>query len=86
MGHQRRYSRPSLLRWTPPGAQPILVGYLDSPGYLLLLANRIILSQSGPILPQSRFWDKYTVPASRLVDPCNRLPLRQIHSWRLADR
>jgi ubiquinone/menaquinone biosynthesis C-methylase UbiE len=69
IGHQRRYNRASLLRCTPPSAQPILVSYLDSAGYLLSLANRMILQQSSPTLEQILFWNKYIVPVSRLIDP-----------------
>lgn len=68
IGHQRRYNRTSLLRCSPPSAQPILVSYLDSVGYFLSLANRMILQQSNPTLHQIFFWDNYIVPVSRFVD------------------
>jgi len=69
IGHHRRYSRASLLRCTPPRAQPRLVRYLDSAGYLLSLANRLVLQQSRPTLPQIQFWDQRIVPVSRFIDP-----------------
>jgi hypothetical protein len=69
IGHQRRYNRTTLLHCTPPNAQPILGRYLDSVGYLLSLANRMILRQSNPTLHQIWFWDKYILPVSRLIDP-----------------
>jgi SAM-dependent methyltransferase len=69
IGHQRRYNRTSLLRCTPPNVQPILVRYLDSAGYLLSLANRMILLQSSPTLHQIWCWDKYILPVSRFVNP-----------------
>jgi hypothetical protein len=69
IGHQRRYNRTSLLRCTPPTAKPILVSYLDSAGYLLSLANRMVLRQSSPTLHQIWFWDKYILPVSRFIDP-----------------
>jgi SAM-dependent methyltransferase len=69
IGHHRRYNRASLLRCTPPNAQPVLMRYLDSAGYLLSLANRMILRQSSPTLDQIWFWDKYIVPLSRFIDP-----------------
>jgi hypothetical protein len=69
IGHQRRYNRASLLRCTPPSAQPILASYLDSAGYLLSLANRMVLQQSSPTLNQLLFWDNYIVPISRFIDP-----------------
>jgi SAM-dependent methyltransferase len=69
IGHHRRYNRTSLLRCTPPNAQPVLVSYLDSAGYLLSLANRLILQQSSPTLKQIVFWDNYVIPLSRLIDP-----------------
>jgi SAM-dependent methyltransferase len=69
IGHQRRYNRASLLRCTPSSVKPILVSYLDSAGYLLSLANRILLQQSIPTLNQILFWDNYIIPVSRLIDP-----------------
>lgn len=68
IGHQRRYNRASLLRCTPPNAQSIRVSYLDSAGYCLSLANRLVLHQSSPNLKQILFWDKYILPVSRLID------------------
>ena len=69
IGHHRRYNRKSLLRCTPPGAKPISVTYLDSAGYFLSFANRMMLRQSSPTLNQILFWDRFIVPASRTVDP-----------------
>jgi hypothetical protein len=69
IGHHRRYNRASLLRCTPPNVQPILVCYLDSAGYFLSLANRILLNQSKPTLKQILLWDNYILPASRFIDP-----------------
>jgi methyltransferase family protein len=69
IGHHRRYDRSSLLACTPPRSQPILMRYLDSAGYLLSLANRLILRQSRPTLHQVQFWDNYVVPISRRIDP-----------------
>jgi hypothetical protein len=69
IGHQRRYDRSSLLRCMPPNAHPIVVSYLDSAGYLLSLANRLVLQQSSPTLKQIFFWDKYLLPVSRFIDP-----------------
>jgi Methyltransferase domain len=69
IGHQRRYNRVSLLRCTPPNVQSIRVSYLDSVGYCLSLANRLVLRQSSPTLEQILFWDKYILPVSRFIDP-----------------
>jgi SAM-dependent methyltransferase len=69
IGHQRRYNCASLLRCTPPNVQPILVRYLDSAGYCLSLANRMVLRQSSPTLKQILFWDNYILPVSRFIDP-----------------
>jgi protein-L-isoaspartate O-methyltransferase len=69
IGHHRRYNRASLLRCTPPGAHPIRVNYLDSAGYLLSLANRMVLQQPSPTLNQISFWNTYIVPVSRVIDP-----------------
>jgi SAM-dependent methyltransferase len=69
IGHHRRYNRASLLSCTPPSAQLMLIKFLDSTGYLLSLANRLILRQSTPTLEQIWFWDKYMIPLSKLIDP-----------------
>ncbi len=72
IGHQRRYNRASLLRCTPPNAHPILVSYLDCVGYLLSLANRVVLQQPSPTLNQILFWNDYIIPISRFIDPLLR--------------
>jgi Methyltransferase domain len=69
IGHQRRYDRASLQRCTPASGRPIMVRYVDSVGYLLSLANRIVLRQARPTLQQILFWDRYILPCSRLIDP-----------------
>jgi 2-polyprenyl-3-methyl-5-hydroxy-6-metoxy-1,4-benzoquinol methylase len=69
IGHQRRYNRASLRRCTPPTGQPVRMRYLDSAGYCLSLANRILLHKSRPTLKQILFWDRYILPLSRVIDP-----------------
>jgi 2-polyprenyl-3-methyl-5-hydroxy-6-metoxy-1,4-benzoquinol methylase len=69
IGHQRRYNRASLRRCTPPSGRSIMMRYLDSAGYFLSLANRIVLHQASPTLQQIRFWDHYILPFSQLIDP-----------------
>jgi SAM-dependent methyltransferase len=68
IGHHRRYSRPDIARLTPPSLQPILLRYLDSVGMIASLANRLMLKASQPKLSEIRFWDRFMVPLSRLVD------------------
>jgi hypothetical protein len=68
IGHQRRYNRASLRRCTPPNVQSIRVSYLDSVGYCLSPANRLVLRQSSPTLEQILFWDKYILSVSLFID------------------
>jgi hypothetical protein len=45
------------------------VSYLDSVGYCLSLADRLVLRQSSPSLEQILFWDEYILRVSRFIDP-----------------
>ena len=69
IGHQRRYDRALLRRCTPSGGQLIMMRYLDSVGYFLSLANRIVLHQASPTLKQILFWDRCILPLSQWIDP-----------------
>lgn len=69
IGHFRRYNRISLIRCTPPGCGLERMAYLDSVGLLASLGNRLLLHQSDPSLKQILTWDRFLVPASRLLDP-----------------
>jgi SAM-dependent methyltransferase len=68
IGHYRRYDRQSLQRCSPAGASTRACEYLDSVGFFLSLANRVMLKQSGPTVRQILFWDRVIVPLSRAVD------------------
>ncbi len=68
VGHHRRYSKKSLLKIGPPGAQVVLARYLDSFGMFASLANRLVLRKSAPTEKDVRFWDKVLIPISQFVD------------------
>lgn len=68
IGHLRRYNRSSLSACSPSDCSIVRLVYLDSVGMLASMANRLFLQQSAPELKQILFWDRFLVPASRLVD------------------
>ena len=70
IGHFRRYNRPMLRSLSPPGLEMEKLFYLDSAGLLLSTANRVLLHQSMPTEAQLRFWDKWIIPISRVLDTC----------------
>ncbi len=69
IGHHRRYSKNMFQTLTPEGALVTRCRYLDSVGMLASLANRLLLRQSLPTENQIRFWNRYLIPLSRLLDP-----------------
>ena len=69
IGHHRRYDRGSLLALGPRDATLERVRYLDAPGLLLNLGNRLLARQAQPTLRQILFWDRLLVPLASLVDP-----------------
>jgi len=75
IGHYRRYNRATLSACTPRRCTTCCLAYLDAVGLLASTANRVLLRQRYPTLGQVRFWDRYMVPASRLVDRMTRYRL-----------
>lgn len=69
IGHVRRYSKKTLSGSAPQGMKQLRMEYLDSVGALASLTNKIVLRQRYPTLKQILFWDRWLVPASRIVDP-----------------
>jgi SAM-dependent methyltransferase len=69
IGHHRRYTRGTLLAIAPPDLRLERAVYLDAFGLFLSLANRLLLRQNLPTVNQIRFWDRFVVPVSRLMDP-----------------
>ena len=69
IGHFRRYTKNSLLKLLSPRLRPHNLFYLDSVGFLASLANRLFLKSAHPTNSQIQLWDRYMVPASRLLDP-----------------
>jgi len=72
IGHYRRHSKSSLRRSAGPGLIERKAFYLDSVGMLASLANKLALRQAMPTPAQIQLWDKWLVPASRLLDPLAR--------------
>jgi SAM-dependent methyltransferase len=70
IGHFRRYNRPMLRSISPASLRLEQLIYLDSMGLVLSIANLLLLRQSMPTKAQLRFWDRWVVPISRVVDRC----------------
>jgi SAM-dependent methyltransferase len=68
IGHFRRYDRPMLRRISPASLQLERMAYLDCAGMILSAANMLLLRQSMPVKAQLRFWDRWIVPVSRILD------------------
>ena len=75
IGHFRRYTRNTLRQCAPANCKLQQLRYLDSCGMLASLGNRVLLRQSQPSLEQIRFWDKYLVPFSTILDRVFRFRL-----------
>jgi SAM-dependent methyltransferase len=86
IGHYRRYSTRSLRAVAPSSLKQEKLFYLDSVGMLASLANRLLLHSAQPSLKQVRFWDRFLVRSSRLIDPLlqYRLGKSVIGVWRRA--
>jgi SAM-dependent methyltransferase len=84
IGHFRRYNRSMLCRISPSGLRLVLLRYIDSIGLIASSANLLLLRQSMPTRGQIRFWDKWIVPTSRVLDPYFRFNIGKsiIAVWR----
>lgn len=69
IGHFRRYNRSTLRKISPPALQTEALFYLDSCGTVASAANQLLLRQSMPTKSQIGIWDKWLIPASRMLDP-----------------
>jgi ubiquinone/menaquinone biosynthesis C-methylase UbiE len=68
IGHYRRYDQESLRSCSPPSSRLEKMEYLDCVGLIASSANKLMLKQSVPTLRQILFWDKYLIPASKVLD------------------
>ena len=68
IGHCRRYTTGMLKGLTSANLRVARAFYLDSVVLLASAANRLFLKQSMPKAGQLRFWDRCTVPCSRVLD------------------
>lgn len=87
IGHHRRYHRARLLGLAPEGAAVECARYLDAPGLVLNLGNRLATRQRLPTRSQILFWDRILVPAARVLDPLlgYRVGRSLLVVWRRAD-
>jgi 2-polyprenyl-3-methyl-5-hydroxy-6-metoxy-1,4-benzoquinol methylase len=68
IGHFRRYTRRTLERIRPSEVMSEVTLYLDAPGMLLSLANRVLLRSKQPTLRQVMFWDRVVIPCAEKLD------------------
>lgn len=68
IGHVRRYNLRMLRAIAPEGCTEVFAGHFDSVGLLASLANRLLLRHDVPSLRQIQAWDRWLVPASRVLD------------------
>jgi hypothetical protein len=69
VGHYRRYDKKSVVAVCPKEMKMVRARYLDSVGVIASLANRLVLSSEHPTRSQIRFWDRFMIPMSRVIDP-----------------
>ena len=75
IGHQRRYTKATMIKTIPPGLTEEFLIYLDSVGLLASGANRFLLHQAIPTSRQIQLWDRVLVSLSRIADPLLRYSL-----------
>jgi len=68
IGHFRRYNRATLQKISPASLQLERMRYLDCAGMILSAANMLLLRQSMPTKTQLRFWDRWFIPVSMILD------------------
>ena len=64
----RRYNKKNLRKILPITVHELSCRYIDSVGFFLSMANKLFLKSSDPTMRQILFWDKFIVPASRVLD------------------
>jgi SAM-dependent methyltransferase len=69
IGHHRRYTRSTLAAAFPARLQRVALFHADSVGALVSFANRAVLRQPIPTVGQVLTWDRFVIPASRVLDP-----------------
>ena len=68
IGHYRRYTKKDLKSLISGPMKQVILRYLDSSGFFLSYANKILLKQKYPTEKQIHIWDKYVVPVSKISD------------------
>jgi SAM-dependent methyltransferase len=69
VGHFRRYTKRTLDAVRPAGLVTLARFYMDSPGLMLSLVNRLLLRKGTPSKAQIEIWDGMVVPVARVIDP-----------------
>ncbi len=69
IGHYRRYNKKRLKSSMPTSLQARKIHYMDSLGLFASLTNKLILKKKYPSIHEVKFWDRYIVPCSKILDP-----------------
>lgn len=67
-----RIAMAGLKALTPGGCSASRLFMLDSIGFFLALANRLVLRSANPTPAPITTWDRWIVPLSRMFDPLTR--------------
>jgi cyclopropane fatty-acyl-phospholipid synthase-like methyltransferase len=68
IGHFRRYTIKTLRSIIPDFFQEVKLFHVDSVGLLTSLMNKFVLHQRYPTEHQIKFWDRWIIPMSRIID------------------
>jgi 2-polyprenyl-3-methyl-5-hydroxy-6-metoxy-1,4-benzoquinol methylase len=68
IGHHRRYTAATLAALTTGPLAIVSSRYLDGPGALLSLGNRLLLRHAAPTSSQIHFWDTCIIPIATVTD------------------
>ena len=69
IGHYRRYSKKMMRSLAGKDLLERRMMYVDAPGLMASLANKLLLKQSSPSQQQIKFWDNTIIPVARILDP-----------------
>jgi len=85
IGHHRRNTGSMLRAIIPGGLKEEKMQYLDAVGRLASARNKIFLKSAHLKLEQIRFWDRFLIPFSSVVDPITWAQLWKVGAgWRKA--
>ena len=72
IGHYRRYTASTLSALAPGRLVQVAREYMDGPGALLSMGNRVLLRHASPTIAQIKFWDSSIIPIATVTDRVTR--------------